>query len=116
MKFFLALSETPTGIESSLWLIILMVAMIAIMWFSGRKQRKRQKMMQERKSNLKNGDRVMMDCGMYGVVKEIKDDIVTIATGPDEVKMVFNKAAISVVEYDDDEVDHSREQAKDMEK
>ena len=116
MNFFIALNETPTGLESSLWLIILMVAMIAIMWFSGRKQRKRQKMMQERKNNLKNGDRVMMDCGLYGVVKEIKDDIVTIATGPDEIKMVFNKAAISVVEYDDDEVDHSREQAKDMEK
>ena len=103
------------GLESSLGLIIIMVAMIAFMWFSGRKQRKRAKMMQERKNNLKNGDRVMMDCGIYGVVKEIKDDIVTIAVGPDEVKLVFNKAAISVVEYDEDEVDHSREQAKDME-
>ena len=102
--------------EGSLGLIIIMVAMIAFMWFSGRKQRKRAKMMQERKNNLKNGDRVMMDCGIYGVVKEIKDDIVTIAVGPDEVKLVFNKAAISVVEYDEDEVDHSREQAKDMEK
>lgn len=110
-------TATPTGggLESSLGLIIIMVAMIAFMWFSGRKQRKRAKMMQERKNNLKNGDRVMMDCGIYGVVKEIKDDIVTIAVGPDEVKLVFNKAAISVVEYDDDEVDHSREQAKDME-
>lgn len=108
-------SGAATGLESSLGLIIIMVAMIAFMWFSGRKQRKRAKMMQERKNNLKNGDRVMMDCGIYGVVKEIKDDIVTIAVGPDEVKLVFNKAAISVVEYDQDEVDHSREQAKDME-
>ncbi|MBE7091729.1 MAG: preprotein translocase subunit YajC [Clostridiales bacterium] len=104
-----------SGLESSLGLIIIMVAMIAFMWFSGRKQRKRAKMMQERKNNLKNGDRVMMDCGIYGVVKEINDDIVTISVGPDEVKLVFNKAAISVVEYDEDEVDHSREQAKDME-
>ncbi len=108
-------SGAATGLESSLGLIIIMVAMIAFMWFSGRKQRKRAKMMQERKNNLKNGDRVMMDCGIYGVVKEINDDIVTIAVGPDEVKLVFNKAAISVVEYDEDEVDHSREQAKDME-
>ncbi len=111
-----AASGALGGLESSLGLIIIMVVMILFMWLSGRKQRKRQKMMQERKNNLKNGDRVMMDCGIYGVVKEIKDDIVTIAVGPDEVKLVFNKAAISVVEYDDDEVDHSREQAKDMEK
>ena len=55
-------------------------------------------------------------CGIYGVVRDIKDDIVTIGVGPDEVMLVFNKAAISVVEYDDDEVDLSREQAKDMEK
>lgn len=105
-----------SGLESSLPLILIMVVMIAFIWFSGRKQRKRQKMMQERKNALKNGDRVMMDCGMYGVVKDIKDDIVTIAVGPEETKLVFNKAAISVVEYDDDAVDMSREQAKDMEK
>ncbi len=105
-----------SGLESSLGLILIMVAMIAFMWFSGRKQRKRQKMMQERKNNLKNGDRVMMDCGIYGVVKEINDDIVTIAVGPEEVKLVFNKAAIAVVEYDEDKVDLSREEAKDMEK
>lgn len=108
--------QQASGLESSLPLLVIMVAMIAFMWFSGRKQRKRAKMMQERKNNLKNGDRVMMDCGIYGVVKEIKDDIVTIAVGPDEVKLVFNKAAISVVEYDEDKIDHSREQAKDMEK
>lgn len=105
-----------SGLESSLSLILIMVVMIAFIWFSGRKQRKRQKMMQERKNALKNGDRVMMDCGMYGVVKDINDDIVTIAVGPEETKLVFNKAAISVVEYDDDAVDMSREQAKDMEK
>lgn len=115
-------TTTPTGgnalsgLESSLSLILIMVVMIAFIWFSGRKQRKRQKMMQERKNALKNGDRVMMDCGMYGVVKDINDDIVTIAVGPEETKLVFNKAAISVVEYDDDAVDMSREQAKDMEK
>ena len=103
-------------LESSLGLIIIMVGMIAIMWFSGRKQRKRQKLMQERKNNLKNGDRVMMDCGIYGVVKEIKDDIVTISVGPDDTTLIFNKAAIAVVEYDEDKVDLSREQAKDMEK
>ena len=111
-----AAPSAASGIESSLGLIIIMVAMLAFMWFSGRKQRKRQKLMQERKNNLKNGDRVMMDCGIYGVVKEIKDDIVTISVGPDEVKLIFNKAAISVVEYDEDEVDLSREEAKDMEK
>ena len=115
-------TTTPTGgnalsgLESSLSLILILVVMIAFIWFSGRKQRKRQKMMQERKNALKNGDRVMMDCGMYGVVKDINDDIVTIAVGPEETKLVFNKAAISVVEYDDDAVDMSREQAKDMEK
>ena len=104
------------GLESMLPYLLIIIAMIVIMWLSGRKQRKRQKMMQERKNNLKNGDRVMMDCGIYGVVKDINDDIVTIAVGPEEVKLVFNKAAIAVVEYDEDKVDMSREEAKDMEK
>jgi preprotein translocase subunit YajC len=105
-----------TGTESMLVMLLFMVGIFVLMWLSGRKQRKRQKMMQERKNNLKNGDRVMMDCGIYGVVKDINDDIVTIAVGPEEVKLVFNKAAIAVVEYDEDKVDLSREEAKDMEK
>jgi preprotein translocase subunit YajC len=111
-------TTTPTGSssESMLLMLLFMAAIFFLMWFSGRKQRKRQKMMQERKNNLKNGDRVMMDCGIYGVVKDINDDIVTIAVGPEEVKLVFNKAAIAVVEYDEDKVDLSREEAKDMEK
>lgn len=109
-------TSTPSALESSLPMLLIMVAMIIFIWLSGRKQRKRQKLMQERKNALKNGDRVMMDCGMYGTVKDIKDDIVTIAVGPEETKLVFNKAAISVVEYDDDAVDLSREEAKDMEK
>ena len=41
-----------SGLESSLPLILIMVIMIAFIWFSGRKQRKRQKMMQERKIDL----------------------------------------------------------------
>lgn len=104
------------GFESMIPFLLIMGLMIFFMWFSGRKQRQRAKMMQERKNNLKNGDRVMMDCGIYGVVKDINDDIVTIAVGPDDIKLVFNKAAIAVVEYDEDKVDLSREEAKDMEK
>ena len=77
--------------------ILIMLLMIGFMWFSGRKQRKRQKMMQERKNNLKNGDRVMMDCGIYGTVKEIINEngrsivVLEIATG---VKIKIDKSSI----------------------
>lgn len=106
---------TTTGtsqMESTVLMLLLLGGMMFFMWFSGRKQRKRAKLMSERKKNLVVGDRVMMDSGLYGTVDSINDDIVTIVTGPDKLRLVFNKASIAVVEYDDDATDLSREEAK----
>jgi len=102
----------PAAWESNVLLFLFLGLMIFFMWFSGRKQRKRTKIMSERKKNLKTGERVMMDSGLYGVVDDIRDDIVTISVGPDKVRLVFNKSSIAVIEYDDDATDLSREEAK----
>lgn len=112
---FLALGEQESAALGNMltWVLIL-GAFMFVFWFSGRKQRKREKMMAERRKNLKNGDRVMMTCGIYGTVMEIgsDEDIVTIAVGPDKIPLVFNRAYIAVVEYDEDKVDLSKEESK----
>ena len=111
-----AQTTTAQGWESMIGMLVIIAGMFFIMWFMGRKQRKRQKLMLERRNALKNGDRVMMSCGIYGVVTDIKGDVVTIESGSQKIPLVFDRNYIATVEYDDDTVDFSREEAKDANK
>ena len=47
---------------------------------------------------LKQGDRVRTIGGIYGTISSIRDDVVVLAVGPDKVKLVFARGAISQVE------------------
>ena len=76
-------------------LIILMVAMFAIMIIP---QRRRDKKVKEMLAALKPGDRVRTIGGIYGTISSIRDDVVVLAVGPDKVKLVFDRGAISQVE------------------
>ncbi len=76
-------------------LIILMIAMFAIMIIP---QRKREKKVKAMLAALKQGDRVRTIGGIYGTISSIKDDVVVLQVGPDKVKLVFARGAISQVE------------------
>lgn len=76
-------------------LIIIMVAMFAIMIIP---QRRRDKKVKEMLAALKPGDRVRTIGGIYGTISSIRDDVVVLAVGPDKVKLVFARGAISQVE------------------
>ncbi len=76
-------------------LIILMVAMFAIMIIP---QRRRDKKVKEMLAALKPGDRVRTIGGIYGTISSIRDDVGVLAVGPDKVKLVFARGAISQVE------------------
>lgn len=76
-------------------LIILMVAMFAVMIIP---QRRRDKKVKEMLAALKPGDRVRTIGGIYGTISSIRDDVVVLAVGPDKVKLVFARGAISQVE------------------
>ena len=76
-------------------LIILMIALFAVMIIP---QRKREKKIKDMLANLKPGDRVRTIGGIYGTITAIKDDVVTISVGPDNVRLVFIRGAIASVE------------------
>lgn len=116
------LEGTPAGNQAGSWeytvmMLLVLGLMLFLFWFMGRKQRKQQKIMAERRNNLKNGDKVMMTCGIYGTVTEVGDTAVTIVTGgTDGIPLVFNKQYIAVVEYDDDVEDLSKKEAENANK
>ena len=76
-------------------LILALVAMFAIMIIP---QKRKDKKIKQMLDALKPGDRVRTIGGLYGTISSVKDDIVILTVGPDKVKLVFAKGAISQVE------------------
>ncbi len=76
-------------------LIVVMVGMFALMIIP---QRRRDKKVKAMLSALKPGDRVRTIGGIYGTIGSVKDDVVTLVVGPDKVRLVFARGAISTVE------------------
>lgn len=79
-------------------LILLMVGMVLLMWLPSRKRKKQQKEMMD---NMVPGKMIKTIGGMYGKIVAVKEDLVTIETMPDKVRLVFTKGAIATIEDSD---------------
>ena len=74
------------------WIMIL--AMIAIMWlFMIRPQRKQQKELEQFRSGLQKGDKVVTVGGIYGTVLEVNDNKVMLEIDKD-VRIKVDKASL----------------------
>jgi preprotein translocase subunit YajC len=98
---FSRLMAAPAGAEgsagSSLFSFLPLVAIIAIFYFLIlRPQNKKQKETQKMLSALKKGDRVVTIGGVHGVIQSVKESTVIIKVD-DNVKLEFNRSAVSSV-------------------
>lgn len=75
--------------------LLMVVAMLVVMIIP---QRRRDKKVKDMLSSLKQGDRVRTIGGIYGTISSVKDDVIVLSVGPDKVKLVFARGAISQVE------------------
>lgn len=76
--------------------MLMILLIFAIFWiFMVLPQRKREKKINEFRNNLKNGDKVVTIGGIYGRIREVKDNafILEIADG---VRIKVDKSAISM--------------------
>ncbi len=91
-------SAAQSGGLGSWTLIIMLVLMVGLFFVMSIPQRKREKKVKEMLDALKPGDRVRTIGGMYGTVTSIRDDVVTISSGPDKTRLVFTRSAIATIE------------------
>lgn len=85
--------------DSNLTMMILPLAMIVVLLVvMVVPQRRRDKQVKDMLGSLKQGDRVRTIGGIYGTISSIKDDVIVLSVGPDKVKLVFARGAISQVE------------------
>lgn len=75
--------------DSSLFLPLMMVAMVGFMFYS---QRKQQKQRQETLNQIKKSDEIVTIGGLFGIVDEIDDQKVVLDI--DGIYLTFERAAI----------------------
>ena len=86
------------GAGSTAMTILPFVAIVAIFYFLIlRPQNKKQRETKNMLASLKKGDRVVTIGGIHGVIQSVKDNTVIVRVD-ENVKLEFNRAAISNVE------------------
>lgn len=100
MLYFLTGTADPAAGEGQLFSTILMlVAMVAVFYFMLiRPENKRKKEAEQLRSNIKVGDVVTTIGGIVGTVVNVKDDKFVMETGADQVRIEFQKWALSTNE------------------
>ena len=94
-----AMMQSGGGSWTSLvFMGVLLVGLLLVMILPQKKREKEAKQMLE---SLKPGTRIRTIGGIYGTIVSVKEDYVTIVSGPDEVRLVFVKGAIATIENGD---------------
>ena len=79
--------------------MFMLIAMLAIMYFLMiRPENKRKKEAEQMRSSVKKGDKVVTIGGITGVVVDVKDNKFVLETGADQVRIEFEKWALSTNE------------------
>ena len=93
---FLTATPAAGGLGSTM---IMMVMMIAIFYFMLiRPENKRKKEAEAMRNSVKKGDKVVTIGGITGTVVDVKDNKFVLETGADQVRIEFEKWAISTNE------------------
>ncbi|MCR4779223.1 MAG: preprotein translocase subunit YajC [Lachnospiraceae bacterium] len=94
-------AANPMGGGSFLWIMVIYIVVIggAMYFISYRPQKKQQREMQALLDSLEVGDSVLTTSGFYGVVIDIKDEIVIVEFGSNKnCRIPMKKTAITEVE------------------
>lgn len=82
----------------TLYTLMPLILLILIMYFLLiRPQKKKERQINEMRSNIKAGDNIITIGGIYGTVSRVKDDSLIIQVGADKTKLEVTRWSISKV-------------------
>ena len=97
MLYFLEGTTEATG--GGMSMIFMLVAMVAVFYFMLiRPENKRKKEAEQMRNSVKTGDKIVTIGGIVGTVVNVKDSKLVIETGADQVRIEFEKWALSTNE------------------
>lgn len=102
MNLLFALDTAAAGSgdpTSSIWMIVMLVAMLAVFYFFGiRPQKKQEKENNNMRNNLTVGDEITTIGGIIGKIVSIKEETCVIETTHERTKIRILKSAVSRVD------------------
>ena len=94
MNYFLTAGvDAGAGMGSTLIMLVMMIAIFYFMLI--RPENKRKKEAEQMRSAVKKGDKITTIGGIVGTVVDVKENRIVIETGADQVRIEFEKWAIS---------------------
>ena len=90
---FLTATPAAGGMGSTVFMLVMMVAIMYFVMI--RPENKRKKEAEEMRAAVKKGDKVVTIGGIVGVVVDVKDNKFVMETGADQVRIEFEKWALS---------------------
>ena len=98
-------AQTGAPAAADMWTMPLMLIVFigAMYFFMIRPQKKQEKQIAEMRNNLMIGDEVTTNGGIMGRIVHVKDDVVTLETGSDRLKIKARKWAVATVDKKVDE-------------
>ena len=93
INFLTATVDPSAGLGST---VIMMVVMLGVFYFMLiRPENKRKKEAEQMRSAVKKGDEIVTIGGIVGTVVDVKEKNIVLETGADQVRIEFEKWAIS---------------------
>ena len=91
-------TETGGGAGSWITMAVLLVAMAALFFFTGRSNKKQEREAQNMRDNLAVGDEITTIGGIIGKVVSIKEETLVLETSHDRTRIRILKTAVSRVD------------------
>lgn len=96
--FFMTEGGTTGGFGSLLPMILIVVAMVAMLWFTSRSNKKQEKQAQAMRDSLQVGDEITTIGGIIGKIVSIKEETLVLETSHDRTRIRILKTAVSRVD------------------
>ncbi len=96
--FILENTTAQGGFETLLFPIVMILAMVAVIFFSSRKQKKQDQEVANMRNNLVVGDEITTIGGIIGKIVSIKEETLVLETSRDGTKIRILKSAVRNVD------------------
>ena len=96
--FFLTDTGAAGGMGSMITMGFLLVAMVAMFFFTSRSNKKQEKQAQDMRDSLQVGDEITTIGGIIGKIVSIKEETLVLETSHDRTRIRILKTAVSRVD------------------
>lgn len=78
--------------------VVVAIILLIIYYFGTTQKRKNDDHLKQLQDSLKKGDKIITFSGLRGVIDEVKENVVIVATEPDNIKLAIEKWAVAGIE------------------